>query len=94
MTSEDLREELQGNLEKSQPTEDTRDDAEARNDFWTKEGDFKNLHHVEPRVPLYVPREETFLIPLKYIDVTRTTHTNLDVKQEKLQHVFLCGTIS
>ena len=22
-------------------------------------------------------------IPLKYIDVTRTTHTNLDVKQEK-----------
>ena len=24
-----------------------------------------------------------FPIPLKYIDVTRTTHTNLDVKQEK-----------
>ena len=28
-------------------------------------------------------REESFPIPLKYIDVTRTTHTNLDVKQEK-----------
>ena len=27
--------------------------------------------------------EESFSIPLKYIDVTRTTHTNLDVKQEK-----------
>ena len=39
--------------------------------------------HVEPRVKLYSPREESFTIPLKYINVTRTTHTNLDVKQEK-----------
>ena len=30
---------------------------------------------------LYSPREEFFPIPLKYIDVSRTTHTNLDVKQ-------------
>ena len=36
-----------------------------------------------PRVKLYSPREESFPIPLKYIDVSRTTHTNLDVKQEK-----------
>ena len=28
-------------------------------------------------------REESFPIPLKCIDVSRTTHTNLDVKQEK-----------
>ena len=40
-------------------------------------------HHVEPRVKLYSPREESFPIPLKYIDVSRTTRTNLDVKQEK-----------
>ena len=40
-------------------------------------------HHVEPRVKLYSPREESFLIPPKYIDVTRITHTNLDVRQEK-----------
>ena len=46
-------------------------------------GSFKNRHHVEPRVKLYSPREESFPIPLKYIDVTRTTHTNLDVKLEK-----------
>ena len=32
---------------------------------------------------LHSLREESFPIPLKYIDVTRTTHTNLDVKQEK-----------
>ena len=40
-------------------------------------------HHVEPRVKLYSPREESFPIPLKYIDVSRTSHTNLDVKPEK-----------
>ena len=40
-------------------------------------------HHVEPRVKLYSPREEPSPIPLKDIDVSRTTHTNLDVMQEK-----------
>ena len=43
----------------------------------------KNRHQVEPRVKLYSPRGESFPIPLKHIDVSRTTHTNLDVKQEK-----------
>ena len=46
-------------------------------------GNFKNHHHVEPRVKLYSPREESFPTPLKCIDVSRSTHTNLDVKQEK-----------
>ena len=48
--SEDLREELQGNSERSQTT---KDDAEARNDFWSMEGDFIYRHHVEPRVHLH-----------------------------------------
>ena len=30
-----------------------------------------------------MPKEETFPIPTKYIDVTRTTHTSLDVLLEK-----------
>ena len=30
-----------------------------------------------------MPKEETFPIPLKYIDVTRSTYTDLDVMQEK-----------
>ena len=75
-------EELQGNSERSQPTE-TKDDAEARNDFWSVEGAFIYRHHVEPGVQLYVSEEETFLIPLKYIDVIGSTHTDLDVLQEK-----------
>ena len=56
--------------------------GEAMNDFWSMSGNFKYRHHVEPKVKLYSPREESFAIPLKYIDVSRTTHTNLDVKQE------------
>ena len=46
-------------------------------------GDFIYSHHVEPRVKLYMPKEESFLIPMKYIDVSRTTHTSLDVLLEK-----------
>ena len=65
-------------------TQDSLPDAgEPINDFWSMSGNFIYRHHVEPRVKLYSPREESFLIPFKYIDVSRTTHTNLDVKQEK-----------
>ena len=32
---------------------------------------------------VYVPREESFLFPLKYIDVTRTTDTSLHVLFER-----------
>ena len=66
-----------------QPHDSFPDAGEAIDDFWSMSGSFIYRHHVEPRVKLYSPREESFPIPLKYIDVTRTTHTNLDVKQEK-----------
>ena len=66
-----------------QPLDSLPDAGEAINDFWSMSRSFIYRHHVEPRVKLYSPREESFPIPLKYIDVTRTTHTNLDVKQEK-----------
>ena len=67
---------------RSRPTE-TKDEAEAHDDFWSVEGDFIYRHHIEPRVQLHVPEEEPFPIPLKHIDVIRITHTNLDVLQEK-----------
>ena len=57
------------------PPHDSFPDAgEAINDFWSMSGNFIYRHHVEPRVKLYSPREESFPIPLKYIDVSRTTH--------------------
>ena len=66
-----------------QPHDSLPDAGEAINDFWSMSGNFIFRHDVEPRVKLYSPREESFPIPLKYIDVSRTTHTNLDVKQER-----------
>ena len=66
------------------PPQDSFPDAgEAINDFWSMSGNFKYRHHVEPRIKLYSPREESFSTPLKYIDALRTTRTNLDVMQER-----------
>ena len=77
----DFRGESEGSLP---PPQDSFPDAgEAINDFWSMSGNFMYRHHVEPRVKLYSPREEKFPIPLKYIEESRTTRTNLDVKQEK-----------
>ena len=47
--SEDLSGELQGKPREPQPTE-SKDDAEARADFWSIQGDFIHRHHKEPRV--------------------------------------------
>ena len=69
-----------------QPQDSFPDAGEAINDFWSMSGNFIYRHHVEPRVKLYSPREESFPIPVKYIDVSRPTHTNLDVKKEKRTH--------
>ena len=65
-----------------QPHDSLPDAGEAINDFWSMSGNFIYRHHVERRVKRYSPREESFPLPLKYIDVSRTTHTNLDVMQE------------
>ena len=58
------------------PQDSLPGDGEARTDFWSISTNYIHRHHVEPRVKLYYP------FPLKYIDVFRNTHTNLDVLQE------------
>ena len=85
------RGEEQGNLQgethgsSSTPLQDSSlYDGEAGNDFWSISGNFIYRHHVEPKVKLYVPREASFPIPLKHIDVTRATNTSLDVLLEKI----------
>ena len=53
--------------------------------FGLFQGNYIYRHHVEPRsLKLYVLREESFPIPLRYIDVTRATSTNLDVMFERI----------
>ena len=41
----------------------TKEDAEVLNDFLSNERDFVCRHKVEPRIRLYVPKEESFQIP-------------------------------
>ena len=66
------------------PPQDPFPDAgEARNDFL---GPFHETSYtaitLNTESDFYSPREESFPIPLKYIDVSRTTQTNLDVMPE------------
>ena len=55
--------------------------------LWTIFGPCREASYIaialNPESNFYSPREESFPISFKYIDVTRTTHANLDVKQEK-----------
>ena len=50
-----------------QPQNSFPDAGKANNRFWSMSGNFIYRHHVEPRVKLCSPREESFPIPLKYI---------------------------
>ena len=81
--SEDLSGELQGRTGRVSTGRTRRRRWRGRADFWSIQGDFIYRHHVEPRVQLYVPKEETYPIPPKYIYVIKSTHTDLDVMQEK-----------
>ena len=81
-SSIDFLRESEGSLPQSKDS--LPDAGEAINDFCSMSGSFINRHHVESRIELYSPRKESFPIPLKYIDVSRTAHTNLDVKQENV----------
>ena len=66
-----------------QPQDSFPDAGEAKHDFCPcREASYTAIT-LNPEVKLLSSREESFPVPLKYIDVSRTTHTNLDVKQEK-----------
>ena len=68
---EELRDDIRGESDGSQPTDTMMDDREARNDFWSIEGTCIYRHDVEPGVQLFVPKEESFAIPLWCIDADR-----------------------
>ena len=59
-----------------QPHDSLPDAGEAINDFWSMSRNFVYGHHVEPRVKLYSPREESFPIPLRYIDGCQARETH------------------
>ena len=53
-------------------------------DFWSVSGDFIIRQHTSPRTEMYVPSSVDFPIPLKYVDVTRRTETNLESASERI----------
>ena len=63
---------------------DARGDSQQAKDFWTMNPDVLVRHHVEPRTKLLSPLDPAVKppIPLKFIDVTRVTHTDLLEKAE------------
>ena len=72
---------LRGESDGFQPSHQETDDGKARNDFWS----FSNhiyRYHGHPRFIVYVPKEGSFPIPLKNIDVVRRTNKTLDVLLE------------
>ena len=59
----------------------------SRNNFWSIQDDLIYRHRAEPRVQRYVPKEETFPIPLRYVDVLNEVHTHksgCDVRKSAL----------
>ena len=59
------------------------ENAEVCADFWSIQGDFIYHHHTEPRVQLYVPKEETFLIPLIWMCYKRIDWRLLECRFEQ-----------
>ena len=66
------------NSEKSQPIDETEDDAETRNDFWSIEGDLASSR----RTSISALRAKRRHVPSTTdisVDVTWATHTHEDV---------------
>ena len=61
-----------------QPHDSLPDAGEAMNDFWSMSGNFIYRHHVEPRVKLHSPREESSLF-----------HSNTLTKPELLVRIWM-----
>ena len=61
----------------------TRDDEEARNDFWTGHRGSQLSSSRCTKSQTVQGERRNISIPTKYIDVTRTTHASLDVMMEK-----------
>ena len=52
-------------------------------DYWTLTNDVLAIHHLKPRLKMFVPTEQTLPIPVEYLDIMRTTVTNIDNELER-----------
>ena len=70
---------VDGNLEREDDCEiEDGDIKESKSEeSWSMSGEFIYRHHEELRLKRYDSDIQTFLIPLKYVDVMRQTQTNI-----------------
>ena len=57
-------------------------------DFWSFSGEALIRHHRVPRSTLFVPTDPQSPLPTKYLDVLRTTYTDLETQSEKRMEDF------
>ena len=84
--TQDEEEEIRVKTEKEEKkaAEEEADAKEYEPDFWTVTADLLIRHHNVPRSKLFMPDEVSDCpVPTKYLDVMRTTNTNLDTWAEK-----------
>ena len=79
----ELRDDLRGESDGSQRIDTMIDDREVRNDFWSIEGNYMYRHQVGPGVQLFVPKEESFPMPLRYTNVIRENTCDLGCDARK-----------
>ena len=72
----ELRSDPRGSSDESQPMDEMTDDREALDRRWV------DRHHVDLRLQLYVPKEESFPIPLQHTCVVRAARRTLNVLQQ------------
>ena len=69
----------EGNLEPEDvEIEEGDNKGSTTEDSWSMSGEFIRRHHEELRLKFYDPDNETFPIPLEYVDVMRQTQTNIN----------------
>ncbi|MHC4952052.1 MAG: integrase catalytic domain-containing protein, partial [Planctomycetota bacterium] len=59
-----------------------KDEDPSLQDFWSFNGEVLTRHHVVPRSSLFVPSDPESPIPTKFLDVLRTTFTDLGNEEE------------
>ena len=76
---------MEGNLEREDDCEiEDGDKKESKTEkSWSMSGNIIHRHHEELRLKRYDSDIETFLIPLKYVDVMKQTQTNINSRNTR-----------
>lgn len=78
-----LEKEQQDKAKREEQLTEQQKQKDVLEDYWTINDCCLIRHHVTPRKHFFVPNPNNCPLPLKYLDITRRTETNLDLKAEQ-----------